>query len=54
MFWDEERYDTGYFMGEGTNTPWVFNPRRDNFARMPWTNEFKAEMNSVIEDKETY
>ncbi len=54
MFWDEERYDTGYFMGEDADTPWVFNPRRDNFARMPWTDEFKLEMNRVIEDNEIY
>ena len=54
MFWDEERYDTGYFMGENADTPWVFNPRRDHFARMPWTDEFKAEMNRVMEDSETF
>ena len=54
MFWDEERYDTGYFMGEESETPWVFNPRRDNFSQMPWTDELKAEMNRLIEDRETY
>ncbi len=54
MFWDEERYDTGYFMGEDADTPWVFNPRRDNFARMPWSDELKAEMNRVMDDSETF
>ena len=54
MYWEEERYDTGYFMGEDADAPWVFNPRRDNFAQMPWTDEFKAEMKRVFEDNETY
>jgi len=54
MFWDEDRYDTGYFMGDDSDTPWVFNPRRDSFSHMPWTDELKAEMNRLIEDRETY
>ena len=54
MYWEEERYDTGYYMGADADTPWVFNPRRDHFRHMPWTNELKAEMNRVFEDSETF
>lgn len=54
MFWDEESYDTGYFMGKDAKDPWVVNPRADKLARMPWTEEFKAELNKAFEDKEDY
>jgi len=54
MFWDEERYDTGYFMGKDAETPWVVNPREDRLARMPWSDEFKAELNRAFDDKEDY
>ncbi len=54
MFWEEARYDTGYFMGEGADTPWVINPRADNLARMPWSEKFKAELNRAFKDKEDY
>jgi spermidine dehydrogenase len=54
VFWEEERYDTGYFMGKDAVTPWVINPREDRLARMPWSNEFKAELNRAFDDKETY
>ncbi len=54
MFWEEERYDTGYFMGEDADTPWVVNPREDDLARLPWSDEFKAELNRAFEDKEVY
>jgi len=54
VFWEEERYDTGYFMGKDAVTPWVINPRKDRLARMPWSNEFKAELNRAFDDKETY
>ena len=54
MFWEEERYDTGYFMGEDADTPWVINPREDRLARMPWTDKFKAELNRAFDDKKDY
>jgi len=54
MFWEEERYDTGYFMGEDADTPWVINPRMDGLARLPWSEELKAELNRAFEDKEVY
>jgi len=54
VFWEEERYDTGYFMGKDAATPWVINPREDRLARMPWSKEFKAELNRAFDDKETY
>ena len=54
VFWEEERYDTGYFMGKDAATPWIINPREDRLARMPWSNEFKAELNRAFDDKETY
>lgn len=54
MFWEEERYDTGYFMGEDAETPWVINPKRDRLARMPWSEEFKEELNRALDDKEDY
>lgn len=54
MFWDEERYDTGYFMGVDAQDPWVINPRADNLARMPWTDQFKEEMNRAFADKQDY
>ncbi|MBA65716.1 MAG: hypothetical protein CMG55_07950 [Candidatus Marinimicrobia bacterium] len=54
VFWEEERYDTGYFMGKDATRPWIINPREDRLARMPWPNEFKAELNRAFDDKETY
>ena len=54
MFWEEERYDTGYFMGEDADTPWVINPKKDRLARLPWSAEFKAELNRAFEDKDVY
>ena len=54
MYWEEERYDTGNFMGEDADTPWVINPRKDSLVRMPWSDKFKAELNRAFEDKEIY
>jgi len=54
VFWEEERYDTGYFMGKHSKTPWIINPREDRLARMPWPKEFKAELNRAFDDKETF
>jgi spermidine dehydrogenase len=54
MYWEEERYDTGYFLGEDADTPWVINPRKDDLARLPWSDEFKAELNRAFDDKEEY
>jgi spermidine dehydrogenase len=54
MYWEEERYDTGYFLGENADPAWVINPRKDKLARMPWSDEFKAELNRAFEDKEEY
>ena len=54
MYWEEERYDTGYFLGENADPAWVINPRKDKLARMPWSDEFKAELNRAFEDKEEF
>jgi len=54
VFWEEERYDTGYFFGENADTPWVVNPRKDGLDRLPWSDSFKAELNRVFADKEEY
>ena len=54
VFWEEERYDTGYFMGKHAKTPWIINPREDRLARMPWSKKFKAELNRAFDDKETF
>jgi len=54
VFWEEERYDTGYFMGQHAKKPWIINPRKDRLARMPWSKEFKAELNRAFDDKEIY
>jgi spermidine dehydrogenase len=54
MFWEEEIYDTGYFMGEDADPPWVINPRKDRLARLPWSDKFKAELNRAFEDKDVY
>lgn len=54
LFWEEERYDTGYFMGKDADKPWVINPRKDRLARMPWSEEFKAELNRAFDDKKDY
>jgi spermidine dehydrogenase len=50
MLWEEERYDTGYFMGADAKEPWIINPRKDRLARMPWSEEFKAELNKALDD----
>lgn len=54
MFWDEERYDTGYFMGKNSDAPWIINPREDKLARMPWSEQFKADLNKAFEDRDDY
>jgi spermidine dehydrogenase len=53
-YWEEERYDTGYFMGANAETPWVVNPRSDKLARLPWSDEFKSELNRAFADKDEY
>ena len=54
VFWEEERYDTGYFMGKNAPNPWIINPRKDRLARMPWSKKFKIELNRAFDDNETY
>ena len=54
VFWEEERYDTGYFMGKNAADPWIINPRKDKLIRMPWSNKFKAELNRAFDDKESH
>ena len=54
VYWEEPRYDTGYFVGEDAGTAWVVNPREDGLARLPWPDALKAELNRVFEDKEDY
>lgn len=54
IYWNEERYDTGYFMGSDAESSWVINPRSDQLKRMPWSDEFKAELNRAFADKEEY
>jgi len=54
VFWEEELYDTGYFMGADTETPWVINPRLDRLARLPWSADDKAELNRAFDDKDIY
>ena len=54
IYWEEERYDTGYFLGKEADPPWVVNPRSDQLARLPWSDEFKEEMNRVFADVEDY
>ena len=54
VFWEEERYDTGYFMGKNAADPWIINPRKDKLTRMPWSNKFKAELNRAFDDKESH
>ena len=54
MYWEEERYDTGYFVGEGAEARWIINPRQDNLARMPWPDDFKEELNRVFRDEEQF
>lgn len=54
VYWEEERYDTGYFLGEDAETPWVINPREDDLARLPWSDDLKAELNRAFADKEEY
>jgi spermidine dehydrogenase len=52
VFWDEERFDTGYFLGKHAQSPWVINPRVDKLARLPWPDDIKAELNRAFEDLE--
>lgn len=52
MYWEEQRYDTGYFMGAGAESPWVINPRRDRLARLPWPEKVKAELNRAFDNEE--
>jgi spermidine dehydrogenase len=54
VYWEEEIYDTGYFVGEDADIPWVVNPRHDGLARLPWSDKFKAELNRAFEDKDIY
>ncbi len=54
VFWDEERYDTGYFMGKNADPKWVVNPRMDNLERMPWSEDFKRDLNATFEDAWTH
>jgi spermidine dehydrogenase len=54
MYWEEERYDTGYFLGKDADPSWVVNPRSDKLVRLPWSDEFKDEMNRVFADVEDY
>jgi len=54
VYWEEERYDTGYFMGANAETPWVVNPRSDKLARLPWSDEFKSELNRAFADQDEY
>ena len=54
VYWEEERYDTGYFLGEDAGPSWVVNPRKDKLARLPWPKDFKEELNRAFADKEDY
>jgi spermidine dehydrogenase len=54
VYWEEARYDTGYFFGADARSPWVVNPRKDNLARLPWSDSFKAELNRAFADQEDY
>ncbi|MDG1707482.1 MAG: NAD(P)-binding protein [Emcibacteraceae bacterium] len=50
MFWDEVRFDVGYYMGKNAETPWVLNPRKNNLENVPWSESFKTELNATFED----
>lgn len=52
VYWDEERFDTGYFLGKDAETPWIINPRIDKLARLPWPDDVKADLNRAFEDLE--
>ena len=54
MFWDEVRFDVGYFMGKNVDTPWVLNPRKNNLENIPWSENVKAELNATFEDSYTH
>ncbi|MGY8985624.1 MAG: NAD(P)-binding protein [Sphingomonadales bacterium] len=54
MFWEEERYDTGYFFGKDAKTPWVINPKADKLARIPWPQDLIKELNNIFDDKKDY
>jgi spermidine dehydrogenase len=51
IYWEEERYDTGYFLGSEAKSAWVVNPRADKLARMPWSDQFKDELNRAFADE---
>mgnify|MGYP001157443058 FL=1 len=52
VYWDEERFDTGYFLGKEAKKPWVINPRADKLSRLPWPDDIKADLNRAFEDLE--
>jgi len=54
IYWEEDRYDTGYFLGADADPAWVVNPRKDKLARLPWPKAYKDELNRVFADKEDY
>ena len=54
MYWEEERYDTGYFVETGEGHRWVVNPRHDKLARLPWSAAFKDELNRAFADEKDY
>jgi len=54
IYWEEERYDTGYFLGPDADPSWVVNPRQDRLARLPWSKAFRDELNRIFADKEDY
>jgi len=52
VYWDEERFDTGYFLGKEAKKPWIINPRADKLSRLPWPDDIKADLNRAFEDRE--
>ena len=52
VYWDEERFDTGYFLGKQAKKPWIINPRSDKLTRLPWPDDIKADLNRAFEDLE--
>ena len=54
LIWEEERYDTGYYMGKDAETPWVINPKKDGMDTLPWSDELKAEMKRLFADVEKH
>jgi len=51
MMWEEERYDTGYYLGDTADEPWVMNPRKDKFARLPWSDKLKADLIRIFSEE---